>query len=293
MLGLAAGLYWPAIEYAVPNSCGKFSLGKGFALVRSADALGISLGVLAGSISASLNSIKSIYFIDIFCLIILIKIISNQNFKVKNLQPITKTLPPHISNKKLNYNWIKRIVPILIISLFATSISTLMQSILPLDLVLGGISRPSMSEGISGALITIQLMLLVFLQWPIGKWLAFKKLRFGLRISLLSFGFGCLLIGLSGLLEKGIIVVIFAQLPLAFGLASFFPTATESIIRQTSSENKGVALALFSQCFAISGLFTPILGGKLLDNLGNGMALWLIMSTLSFLLIVIVNQTND
>ena len=44
LLGCAAGLYWPAIELAVPLSCGNLSSGRGYALVRSADALGIGIG---------------------------------------------------------------------------------------------------------------------------------------------------------------------------------------------------------------------------------------------------------
>ena len=39
LLGSAAGLYWPAIELAVPLSCGNLPSGRGYALVRSADAV--------------------------------------------------------------------------------------------------------------------------------------------------------------------------------------------------------------------------------------------------------------
>ena len=38
LLGCAAGLYWPAIELAVPLSCGNLPSGRGYALVRSAAA---------------------------------------------------------------------------------------------------------------------------------------------------------------------------------------------------------------------------------------------------------------
>ena len=44
LLGCAAGLYWPAIELAVPLSCGNLSSGRGYALVRSADAFGSIVG---------------------------------------------------------------------------------------------------------------------------------------------------------------------------------------------------------------------------------------------------------
>ncbi|MEY3757498.1 MAG: hypothetical protein RLZZ263_652, partial [Cyanobacteriota bacterium] len=50
LLGIAAGLYWPAIELAVPLSCSTgahpIPSARGYALVRSADAAGIAAGSL-------------------------------------------------------------------------------------------------------------------------------------------------------------------------------------------------------------------------------------------------------
>ena len=62
LLGIAAGLYWPAIELAVPYCCGNYPSSIGFALVRSADALGTSLGALLGSLMALLGVIRMTYF---------------------------------------------------------------------------------------------------------------------------------------------------------------------------------------------------------------------------------------
>ena len=42
LIGLAAGLYFPAIELAVPLSCAGFKSSRGYALARSADALGVA-----------------------------------------------------------------------------------------------------------------------------------------------------------------------------------------------------------------------------------------------------------
>ena len=53
--------------------------------------------------------------------------------------------------------------PVLAVSVVATGIIALMQSALPLDLVRGGLARPSLSETWSGALIAWQLGLLVLL----------------------------------------------------------------------------------------------------------------------------------
>ena len=46
LLGAAAGIYWPSIEIAVPLTCKDYKSSKGFALTRSADALGVCLGTI-------------------------------------------------------------------------------------------------------------------------------------------------------------------------------------------------------------------------------------------------------
>ena len=68
-----------------------------------------------------------------------------------------------------------------------------------------------------------------------------------------------------------------ALLPMAFAQAAFLPTATEAVIEETPPEHRGLAMALFSQCFAISAIVAPLAGGALLDLQNNGLLLWLLM----------------
>ena len=86
--------------------------------------------------------------------------------------------------------WLPKLFPILGLSLLATSILTLLQSALPLDLVQGGISRPAISEAWCGAILALQLILLVLFQWPIGHWLSTNRRSFGLAISITNFCIG-------------------------------------------------------------------------------------------------------
>ena len=64
---------------------------------------------------------------------------------------------------------------------------------------------------------------------------------------------------------------------MAFAQAAFLPTATEAVIEETPPEHRGLAMALFSQCFAISAIVAPLAGGALLDLQNNGLLLWLIV----------------
>ena len=279
LLGCAAGLYWPAIELAVPLSCGDLPSGRGYALVRSADALGIGIGTLIGTAAATLGMLRTVYSVEALCMaavLVLISLVPLQDGPpYRNLSRNSPDPDGPRSTSRLP--WLLPLLPVLLISVVATGILALQQSALPLDLVRGGLLRPALSESHSSALISLQLTLLVSLQWPVGRWLAERSVAFGLGLSLAGFSLGCALIALSSLFENGTILVLAALLPMAFAQAAFLPTATEAVIEETPPEHRGLAMALFSQCFAISAIVAPLAGGALLDLQNNGLLLWLLM----------------
>ena len=279
LLGCAAGLYWPAIELAVPLSCGSVPSGRGYALVRSADALGIGIGALIGTVAATLNTLRVVYAVEalfmgaVLVLISLQPLIEGQTVRDLNRAATNSDNSASASSRA----WLLPLLPVLGISIVATGILALQQSALPLDLVRGGVARPGLSESHSSALIALQLTLLVSLQWPVGRWLADRSVAFGLGLSLAGFSLGCGLIALSSLFEAGTALVLLALLPMAFAQAAFLPTATEAVIEETPPEHRGLAMALFSQCFTVSAIVAPLAGGALLDAQNNGVVLWLLM----------------
>ena len=281
LLGCAAGLYWPAIELAVPLSCGSVPSGRGYALVRSADALGIGIGALIGTVAATLDTLRVVYAVEalfmgaVLVLISLQPLIEGQTVRDLNRAATNSDNSASASSRA----WLLPLLPVLGISIVATGILALQQSALPLDLVRGGVARPGLSESHSSALIALQLTLLVSLQWPVGRWLADRSVAFGLGLSLAGFSLGCGLIALSSLFEAGTALVLLALLPMAFAQAAFLPTATEAVIEETPPEHRGLAMALFSQCFTVSAIVAPLAGGALLDAQNNGVVLWLLMGT--------------
>ena len=279
LLGCAAGLYWPAIELAVPLSCGSVPSGRGYALVRSADALGIGIGALIGTVAATLDTLRVVYAVEALCMGTVLVLISLQPL-IEG--PTVRDLNRAATNSDNSASassraWLLPLLPVLGISIVATGILALQQSALPLDLVRGGVARPGLSESHSSALIALQLTLLVSLQWPVGRWLADRSVAFGLGLSLAGFSLGCGLIALSSLFEAGTALVLLALLPMAFAQAAFLPTATEAVIEETPPEHRGLAMALFSQCFTVSAIVAPLAGGALLDAQNNGVVLWLLM----------------
>jgi MFS family permease len=176
--------------------------------------------------------------------------------------------------------WLPPLLPVLAITLLATALPALMQSALPLDLVRGGLERAAMPESLGALLIGLQLGLLLLLQWPVGQALARRPVAMGLSLSLACFAAGTAGLAFSALTHLGLWVVVVAQIPLALGMAAFLPTATEAVIQLTPLEHRGVAMALFSQCFALSALLAPPLAGMALDAQQHGGGFWILLTLL-------------
>lgn len=280
-LGLAMGLYWPAIELAVPLTCAPIPSARGVALARTADAFGISAGSLAGALLAAVGRSRGIYVLDLAGLSLMAFLLWRSPLPSQpSRQPAPERPPEATPEAKTRsmapYQWIRPLLPLLGIVVVATTVPALMQSALPLDLVRGGLLRPPLQDSMGALTIGLQLALLLLLQWPIGRTLAPRPVAVGLALSLVAFACGTLLLAGSALLPWGGWLLVAAQVPLAVGAAAFLPTATEAVVELSPPSHRGLALAIFSQCFALSGLMAPLLGGWFLDRQAHGVGLWLL-----------------
>ncbi len=278
LLGVAAGLYWPAIELAVPPGCSSgpapIPSARGYALARSADAAGIATGALVGALLAAAGRLRGIYLVDSISALVLVLLLLRQ--PLPNPEPSAATAAAKTPWRQ----WLPALLPVLAISLLATSLPVLMQSALPLDLVRGGLERAAMPESLGALLVGIQLGLLVLIQWPVGQALARRPIAHGLGLSLTCFAAGTVLLAFSALTRQGLWLVLLAQLPLALGAAAFLPIATEAVIELSPPEHRGLAMALFSQCFALSALAAPLLAGLALDAQRHAGGFWIGMTLL-------------
>lgn len=280
LLGVAMGLYWPAIELAVPLTCAPVPSARAFALARTADALGIATGSLIGALLAAGGWLRGIYALDITALLLMALLLWRAPLPGQPRRPTPPLAGPSPGSRT---PWLWPLLPLLGVVVVATAVPALMQSALPLDLVRGGWRRPPLRESLGALTIGLQLGLLLLLQWPLGRALARRPVVVGLAFSLLAFASGTLLLASSTLVPWGKWLMVGAQVPLAVGAAAFLPTATEAVVERTPEEHRGLAMALFSQCFALSGLLAPLLGGWMLDVQGHGAGLWLV-ATLALLL---------
>ncbi len=287
-VGAAAGIYWPAAEFGVPYFCHPIETRKAYALVRSSEALGIFLGVFLGGYMTNFLYPKSIFINDIFCMLVITYLIFRNNSSIKrNLENFQKKLVDSTNQGQLKWNK-NSIIIILSILLITTSLA-LIQVTLPLDLVKGGVYRNALSKEIISFIISVQLILLLFLQWPVGSWISKKERLFGLKFSLINFSFASFLLFISSYLNiPAFYLISFSLILVSLGTASFLPTSTDIVFRIAPSNKKGFALALLSQCFAMGYFFGPFISGRILDIFGYASIIWLSISCSCFIVFAIL-----
>ena len=282
LIGAAAGIYWPSAEFVVPYFCPPIDTRKAYALVRSSEALGIFSGVFVGGYMNNFLYYKSIFLNDIFCMMIIITLILKNKSSIKNtLENYQKKVsdPIHSDHGKWNKN---AIIIISSIVLITTSLA-LIQVTLPLDLVKGGVYRGSINEKFISFIISFQLILLLFLQWPIGSWISKKGRLFGLKFSLINFAFASFLLFISSYLNITSFYFLFiAIILISLGTSSFLPTSTDLVFSIAPSNKKGYALALLSQCFAMGYFIGPFISGWVLDLFGYASIIWVTISLFCF-----------
>ena len=282
LLGLAGGLYWPAVELAVPLCSAPMASARGYALSRTADAGGVAAGTLAGALLAQLGHLRGVYLVDMTAIVALAALLL--------WRPLPRALQAGRAGvQRVGWGqWLPALLPMLLLSVVATAIPALMQSALPLDLVRGGLERDAQPEAISALLIGLPLAVLLLIQWPVGQALARRSVAVGLGLSMVCFSGGTALLALSALSDQGIALVVLALMLLALGQAAFLPTSTEAVVELSPEGHGGLAMALFSQCFALSAFGAPLLAGVLLDGQGHGLVLWLLMAAVCGLCLLLI-----
>ena len=197
LLGLGMGFYWPAAEFASASLSAPLPSSQGFALARTADALGIAAGTALGTLLAALfgaDQLRWVYGVDISCMVLLLVLVGwlPRHSAMPNASetPSTGPEPPR--------SWLRPLLPLLVLSLLGTGLINLQQSALPLDLANGGLARAGLPEVGGGLLMGVQLVLILLLQWPVGHRLGQQPVGVGLRLSLRSFAAGLRLDGAVG-----------------------------------------------------------------------------------------------
>jgi len=60
------------------------------------------------------------------------------------------------------------------------------------------------------------------------------------------------------------------------------------VVELSPEGHGGLAMALFSQCFALSAFGAPLIAGLLLDGQGHGLVLWLLVALVCALSLMLI-----
>lgn len=295
LMGLGIGLYWPATESAVADLTTIDQRNEAFAITRLADSLGLGLGVvLGGALIGVTSNYRALFAIDgisfiVFLAIVYVAITETHKFDEHHAKPAIQGWLIALRDRHL-------MVYVLVNILFTTYLSQV-NSTMPLyftNFVSGGTSKGGFSPTIISGLFTWHIVFAALCQLPVIRVLnRFSRPR-SLMISMVLWGVGFMLIGITGVATTGqIIWAIVALGVLAIATVAYTPSASALVVDLAPESLRGVYLSINSQCWAIGYFIGPPLGGWVLDQsvaLANGY--WLVAAISTSLGILILQYLD-
>ncbi len=276
LMGLGVGLYWPATEAVVADLTTDKNRNEAFAVVRLADSLGLSAGVvLGGAVIAAFQAYRLLFALDGITFIVFYAVVA---------VAITETLSTKTTASSFWQGWHVALrdrtlqIYILVNCLFTLYLSQ-SQSTLPLYL-----NRFTSLDNHAavGSIFTWSILLTALCQLPMARWLN----RFAQPHALmLALGFWAVTFFSIWLVGQQIIsttlFVLDGLTTMALGTVAYTPIASSLVVEIAPPELRGVYLSVNSMCWAIGYLIGPPLGGWTLDHaVAHQFWLWLIASTL-------------
>lgn len=268
LMGLGIGLYWPATESAVADLTTIDQRNEAFAITRLADSLGLGLGVvLGGALIGVTGNYRALFVIDgisfvVFLVIVYVAIKETHKFDEHNAKPAIQGWIVALRDRHL-------MVYVLVNILFTTYLSQV-NSTMPLyftNFVSGGTSKGGFSATTISGLFTWHIVFAALCQLPVIRVLNRFSRPQSLMISMVLWGVGFILIGITGVAATGhIIWAVLALGVLAIATVAYTPSASALVVDLAPESLRGVYLSINSQCWAIGYFIGPPLGGWVLDQ---------------------------
>ncbi|MBF2090101.1 MAG: MFS transporter [Synechococcales cyanobacterium K44_A2020_017] len=266
LMGVGIGLYWPATEAVVADIVTPEQRNEAFAIVRLADSLGLSLGVVFGGTLIALTGLYRLLFV--------IDGLSYAIFFVLIYVAIAETLSNTDRGRSFFAGWAiaLRDRPLLVyagVNILFTTYLAQVQSTLPVyfsrfvsfDGVLG------LSEAMISLLFTWHIVLAALCQLPIARGLKRFGLVWALIGSALFWGLGFLLIWFTGVTTTLALGWALAGLAvMAIATDAYTPAASALVVAIAPNALRGVYLSINSLCWAVGYFIGPTLGGWVLDQ---------------------------
>ncbi len=267
LMGLGVGLYWPATEAMVADLVSRKGRSEAFAVVRTADSLGLGLGVIAGGILiATTAAYRWLFVIDGITFLLFFGVIYGA---------IAETRPPGRKGRPFLAGWgeVLRDHNMLIYgaaNVVFTSYIAQMVSTLPVYLnrfVSAGEFGLGLPEAVLSGLFAGHVALTVLCQVPLTR--ALKGVS---RPRVLMVAAGLWGLAFGGVWSTGVglwpalVGAAIALALAALATAIYTPAASALVVGLAPERQRGVYLSVNSMGWAMGYLIGPPLGGWALDQ---------------------------
>ncbi|MGB3492388.1 MAG: MFS transporter [Elainellaceae cyanobacterium] len=297
LMGLGIGFYWPATEAVVADLTRDDQRNEAFAVVRLADSLGLSLGIVLGGVLIELTGLYRLLFvIDGVMYVVFFGII---------YWAIAETLQTDGESPSFLAGWKtalrdRRLWIFASVSTLITTYLSQVQSTMPLyfsNVVPAGADGTGFSTSVISTLFTWHVALTALCQLPVARFLNRLTRVQSLGLSLLFWGAGFVCIVLTGVASGHYLLwALLALAVLAIATVTYLPSASAFIIDIAPDSMRGVYLSINSQCWAIGYFIGPPLGGWALDQsteVAHGFWLLLLVSSWGGLgILYLLNQVS-
>jgi MFS family permease len=271
VLGLGVGLYWPANEAAVADLTAPAQRQGAYALTRSADAMGLGVGVALGGVLVG-ELFRWLFVINgaMFILFGVIVVVGLRETFAKTTNRLGNMGRIFLQDKTLQFYVVLNVV--------FTFFLAQTNSALPLYLknFVGG-------QGLSNlqitAFFTLFVLVTAVLQIPVIRLTRSLGLIGTLQLSALFWGLGFMGVAFTGLMHFPAWVGLSL---LAMATAAYLPTASTWVAQLAPPELRGTYLAINSLCWSLGYLVGPPVGGWFLDLPQPGAdSLWFLLVLLA------------
>ncbi|ANV89644.1 MDR family MFS transporter [Picosynechococcus sp. PCC 8807] len=260
LMGLGIGLYWPATETVVADLTSGSQRNEAFALVRLADNIGLGTGVmLGGLIIATIQNYRLLFVLDGVSFVVFFGVI---------WVAIAETYQSHEDVQADGNSWLtalqdQRLVIYMAVNVMFTLYIAQIQSTAPLYLT----NFIEFSPQVISGLFAWHIVFASVCQLPIARRLNSLSRPHALMVSLLLWGMGFTVMWGAGIGAIPALVGAIASLGiLALATDAYTPAASALVVDLAPASQRGVYLALNSQCWAIGYLIGPPIGGWALDQ---------------------------
>lgn len=266
LMGFGIGLYWPATEAVVADLTQPEQRNEAFAIVRLADSVGLSSGVILGGVLISLTGMYRLLFVlDGLSYVVFLGVIYGA---------IAETLKAEEAPHSFLSGWThalgdRRLLIFVVVNTLFTTYLAQIHSTMPVYFtrVVSFRGETGFPEAILSLLFTWHVVLTAVCQLPVTRFLNRFRAAQALIISALLWGIGFCLIWFTGVVEAATVAwALLALGVMAFATVAYTPIASALVVNLSPDHQRGVYLSINSLCWAVGYFIGPSLGGWALDQ---------------------------